>query len=997
MALVTYSIPNLINGISQQAPALRRKTQAALMDNGWASVVDGLQKRPPIENVAKVLTSTDYSESHVHAINRDVSERYIAVFGPTEITVFGVDGTEYTVATPDGLSYLPTSPSTEMRCVTFDDFTFVVNTQQTMAMSGVTPTAPAPQGFFEIRAANYEMDYTVSITDADGTYAVTLTTGGGPPYNTTDQIAEDLATADTLATVDVDFESPARVATVNGSAPTTAAADDDLEDLLDLEAVDSYTITRDGNTVHIINDSGNDFQIDVTDGNADVAILASKDSVEFFTDLPTRAVHDVSLEVSSTPEGGDAYWVKFERPDAATGIGEGQWIESVDPTIDNSFDASTMPHVLVRRFDDGVGTITGTPNAAYFSFEEWTWSDRLVGDLNSNPNPSLIGAKARDIFFFRDRLGILTSSDIVLSESGFYENFFRTTVTVLVDSDVLDLAISDNQAAELYWAVPDEQDLILFSDQTQYVLESSGPLTPGSASVRATTRYEANRRARPQLVGDRVIFGQQNGSYVGLREYRLDPNTQKRMAEEITGHVDQYIDGNLKDMTASAQQRALVVATSGSRYVYLYQWFDQGEQRLQAAWSRWDLGLGDFLLGLRFIDTTLYFVSQRSDGVYLEKIETDPGRQDDDSGIVFHLDRRVGIGDVVRVYDSGTDTTTITLPYPCDEGPAVVVPGPPDCLDSCGDPDFSGTYYHIERCTDGVEPPVYVQGDEFAVDDVFLRNSICYKVNSTTEANPPLTSVLRLADVTSKDDCPACVVSEDPDVGPPPLLATSYLRMARCEDDSMGEYSIPEQIMGLPTGDDLTKIYKLDGVCYYVTNNRESSPSDPLFPVHQADQYDDCVSCEAVCTECATQPEDPVVTGHTDTDTSCCSPLGNATYDTYSRNADPFGDGNACLWSWYVAAQGAAYSAIDVYYASGNTTWPGSANMIAQSMDAGKWYIWHRASNGAAEWFEETTGLSCNTGTGKISGTHNFGAADYVAGGACANDCVGTPTMVIDP
>lgn len=983
MALVTYSIPNLINGISQQAPALRRKTQAALMDNGWASVVDGLQKRPPIENVAKVLTSTDYSESHVHAINRDVSERYIAVFGPTEITVFGVDGTEYTVATPDGLGYLPTSPSTEMRCVTFDDFTFVVNTQQTMAMSGVTPTAPAPQGFFEIRAANYEMDYTVTITDADGVYSVTLTTGGGPPYNTTDQIAWDLANSDSLATVDVDFESPARVATVNGSAPATAAADDDLEDLLDLEAVDSYTITRDGNTVHIINNAGNDFQIDVTDGNADVAILASKDSVEFFTDLPTRAVHDVSIEVSSTPEGGDAYWVKFERPEAASGIGEGRWIESVDPTIDNSFDASTMPHVLVRRFDDGVGTITGTPNAAYFSFEEWTWSDRLAGDLNSNPNPSLIGAKARDIFFFRDRLGILTSSDIVLSESGFYENFFRTTVTVLVDSDVLDLAISDNQAAELYWAVPDEQDLILFSDQTQYVLESSGPLTPGSASVRATTRYEANRRARPQLVGDRVIFGQQNGSYVGLREYRLDPNTQKRTAEEITGHVDQYIDGNLKDMTASAQQRALVVATSGSRYVYLYQWFDQGEQRLQAAWSRWDLGLGDFLLGLRFIDTTLYFVSQRSDGVYLEKIETDPGRQDDNSGIVFHLDRRVGIGDVVRVYDSGTDTTTITLPYPCDEGPAVVVPGPPDCLDSCGDPDFSGTYYHIERCTDGVEPPVYVQGDEFAVDDVFLRNSICYKVNSTTEANPPLTSVLRLADVTSKDDCPACVVSEDPDVGPPPLLATSYLRMARCEDDSMGEYSIPEQIMGLPTGDDLTKIYELDGVCYYVTNNRESTPSDPLFPVHTATVHDDCVDCRDVCgcnpSSGGTNPNDATVSGITGS-ASCTA--CNAAH-TYSGSSD---SANECVWEW---SNGVSGSTVKLWYAKAAIT-AGDDPACQTALAANEAYL-QLTDHGGGVWAEKIGPIACGSVSGKISFTHTFTVAQCVGGGACG----GSPTVTV--
>jgi hypothetical protein len=994
MALVTYTIPNLINGISQQAPQLRRKTQAALMDNGWASVVDGLQKRPPIENVAKVLTSTDYSESHVHAMNRDVTERYVAVFGPTEITVFGVDGSLYQVETPDGVGYLPASPSSQMRCVTFDDYTFVVNTEMTMAMSGTTPTAPNSQGFVEVRAANYEMDYTLTVTDADGAYAVTLTTGGGPPYNTTDQIAGDLASSTTLDPI-TDFEDPTRAATVDGSTPGTAAADAGLQDLLTAEATDTYVVTRDGNVIHIENTSGNDFQIDVKDGNADAAMLASKDSVEFFTELPTRAVHDVSIEVTSTPEGGDAYWVKFERPDAASGIGEGQWIESVDPSIDNAFDPSTMPHVLVRRFDDGSGTITGTPNAAYFSFEEWTWSDRGTGDADSNPEPSLIGAKARDIFFFRDRLGILTASDIVLSESGFYENFFRTTVTVLVDSDVLDLAISDNQAAELYWAVPDEQDLILFSDQTQYILESNGPLTPGSASIRATTRFESNRRARPQLIGDRVIFGQENGSYVGLREYRLDANTQKRTAEEITGHVDQYIEGDLKDMTASAQQRALVVATSGSQYVYLYQWFDQGPQRLQAAWSRWDLGVGDYLLGLRFIDTSLYFVSQRGDGVYLEKIETDPGRQDYDSGVVIHLDRRVDLNDVPRIYDPVADETTITLPYPCDDVP-LIVPASNECPDSCGDPDFAGTYYGIERCTDGVEPPVYVQDDEFNLNDVFLRNGVCYKVVTTTETDPPLTSVLRVADVTSSADCATCTSTwQDPDVMAPPMAGTSFLRMARCEDDSMGEYSITEQIMGFPAGDDLTKIYELNDVCYYVTNVRETAPSDPLFPVMMATAHDTCIDCIAPCTNCSNDPSDLVASGLIDNDVGNICTSANTTFTFIDKDTTP----TRCVWNWrYYDAVNARTHEVWLYYALDSITVSTAGNCPGIPLVKGEWLIKaeldYPISNGV-DYVEKTTGFSCNTTTGKISGSHEALPACN-AGGKC-DDSITGPTFTVAP
>ena len=51
MALVSASIPNLINGVSQQPPSLRLKTQAEIQENGFSTVVDGLKKRPSSEHI----------------------------------------------------------------------------------------------------------------------------------------------------------------------------------------------------------------------------------------------------------------------------------------------------------------------------------------------------------------------------------------------------------------------------------------------------------------------------------------------------------------------------------------------------------------------------------------------------------------------------------------------------------------------------------------------------------------------------------------------------------------------------------------------------------------------------------------------------------------------------------------------------------------------------------------------------------------------------------
>ena len=47
MPLVTKSIPNLINGVSQQPSALRLASQAEKVVNCIPSPVEGLKKRPP--------------------------------------------------------------------------------------------------------------------------------------------------------------------------------------------------------------------------------------------------------------------------------------------------------------------------------------------------------------------------------------------------------------------------------------------------------------------------------------------------------------------------------------------------------------------------------------------------------------------------------------------------------------------------------------------------------------------------------------------------------------------------------------------------------------------------------------------------------------------------------------------------------------------------------------------------------------------------------------
>ena len=76
MALVSRTIPNLVQGISQQPEVLRLSSQATVQENGFSSVVEGLKKRPPTNYLAKLGTSTP-NNAYIHTINRDTTERYL--------------------------------------------------------------------------------------------------------------------------------------------------------------------------------------------------------------------------------------------------------------------------------------------------------------------------------------------------------------------------------------------------------------------------------------------------------------------------------------------------------------------------------------------------------------------------------------------------------------------------------------------------------------------------------------------------------------------------------------------------------------------------------------------------------------------------------------------------------------------------------------------------------------------------------------------------------
>ena len=176
MPLVSSSIPNLINGVSQQPAALRLASQAEQVVNCMPSPVEGLKKRPPSYNIGKLFSGTaGTGRPFTTIVDRDGVIQYLVLILDNDIKVFGLDGSVKTVATPDGTSYLNITgePSSTFRVASVADYTFIVNREKTVAMAAdLSPTWGTKSMVF-VKSVDYSTTYKVICSPIYSVYVYT--------------------------------------------------------------------------------------------------------------------------------------------------------------------------------------------------------------------------------------------------------------------------------------------------------------------------------------------------------------------------------------------------------------------------------------------------------------------------------------------------------------------------------------------------------------------------------------------------------------------------------------------------------------------------------------------------------------------------------------------------------------------------------------------------------------------------------------------------------
>lgn len=667
MALINTSLPNLIQGVSQQPDTLRFDGQCEEQINALSSVSDGLKKRPNSRFLKELISSAIYNGAFVHFINRDKNEKYVLIIdntttaNTTTVRAFNLlttSGSSSDIITWNGSSngtstftntsqylFVPANqrPRDVLKALTVNDTTFILNTTKNVARLGSgyksdahTASAATNKALVFVKQGDFKTRYNIKIKHGSNTIKASYGSGdaggSGTGQGVNSQaglIAKKLRDAlnTSLGEVSSHGFTLGDVEGIGTGAGETIVADDSggttsrfLYPLFEISRAD-----------------GTAFEITVSDSKSGTALGVVYKEVGSISDLPTVAPNGFKVKVRGSAEDSeDDYYVKFQTNDGSTtGVSDGGWVEDVGYDQHLYFDSNTLPYRLI--------------NSALNTFTLGTisWTTKQAGDEETNPFPSFFRTDSSgnanraisNLFFYKNRLGFLSEGSVILSEAGEYFNFFRTTVRTLLDSDPIDVNVASTRVTNLKSAVGFQENLVLFGERGQFVLRGGDLLTPKTVSIKPVTNYETDTSTTPLELGSYIYFPFTRGSFSGVREFNINANTDTYDSVEITAHVPQYIPSDIMDMAGSTSENCIcIVSETDNKNMYVYKYYWEGAQKILASWSKFTFPFS--VISFEFIESDLYIIGTKSNKTVLFKLPMEEKLVDTGASFNTYLDIR---------------------------------------------------------------------------------------------------------------------------------------------------------------------------------------------------------------------------------------------------------------------------------------------------------------------------------------------------------------------
>lgn len=680
MSKILKTFPSPYGGVSQQSTELMLDQQCLEMVNCVPDIVVGTQRRNGLNYKATLNSSSNIFHFYDRGEGNEQYFTSLTGISTSPLSVSDIMGSEKTITyntdVNDINTYLGTD-KTVLKAITVQDRTFIVNTDKTVGID----IEDTPNDLYD-RTAYYWLSRSSNDTNAPYNYAVYLDTYTFEQTGSDSDDAAKLLAAKIVA-AGVGFTATAsgsivqitksgyKVFNSNGSLrvpydsihkyvairPTAVGTTEYIDvtlcdtDVTPVEDTLCYKMTvanyymevQQGGTTYwkkfselepfglfnvpyykklgsnytdplyrinmdcIINQSG-EFTFSSWDSWGSQASTGWKGAIAKLSDLPREMPFQYAI-VKITGDDSNNFTDYFVQYDGDT------WVETRNPQ-DNRGSFTNMPIYMDRRSD-------GT-----FEVGVLPWELPTVGGNLTNPTPSFVNTTINDIFFYKNRLGFAASANVILSETGGYYNFYSQTILEVLDDDPIDVSISSNEATIIYYAIPFQRALFVFTKNSQYALETPNTATfsPLTVSFNLISRLPINTTVRPINAGSSLFFISKTGNNASqLREYKFNNDSLIADGVDLSVQVPNYlpsIDSIDVDINLGM---VFMYSEDYKNTLYCYKYLQQGSERVQSSFYKWVFGFD--LNEIYVVNSTLYTFNDTA-LLYMELLTNDNTKVD---------------------------------------------------------------------------------------------------------------------------------------------------------------------------------------------------------------------------------------------------------------------------------------------------------------------------------------------------------------------------------
>lgn len=560
--------PSLLFGISQQLPQHRQPGQLNEQLNMVSDLVRGLCRRPGSKLIATLPDSAvDYQYINTKVGGRDVllelnpSDTLNPIKARDARNAFDIP-VVLTGSADTWCEDLLTN--SRFQSATVGQESILICPDVPVETITNTPTLDSSKaGYFYVPTGAYSQEYALRVHDitANVTYSASYVTPDGTsgthvPQSTPSYIANELATD--------------LIAALPGS----------------------YSVFIDGAYVYI-SSTTQAFEV-LTDTSETYLQVSNKSQVQSTNILPARL-----------PAQADGYTVRIGNSAVALhfrySAAQRAWLEDADPT----------KRVSVR----GLG-LRLSYDGANINVDRLDSKPRAAGNDISNPELNIVNG-ITGVAAFQGRLVLLADQYVCMSAVGDPTIWFRTSVTGLVDSDPIEIALTTAYPSPYKSGVEFNGNLLVLSDSHQVQIPGDIPITPTNATLALVANYGIRSEYAAFPLGRSLLMPTNtNSGYVGFVE-ALPPENLEAMlrATDITSHIPTLMQGVLIYASASHTADTVVCGLGGSddisNFVYVHQYMWAGVEKKHSAWHKWR-----FQYPVRhayFLADVLYLVSQYND------------------------------------------------------------------------------------------------------------------------------------------------------------------------------------------------------------------------------------------------------------------------------------------------------------------------------------------------------------------------------------------------